>query len=461
MRKVLLTLSVCMAGLALATANDKDGNFEKTVTTTTTIVKGDTTTVTTTTVTKSEADDGSSPKKSLKSRLTLGGYGEAVMTRNFFSDNINRYSKAQDYRNKSHGQFDLPHAVIMLGFDFGRGWTFGTEIEFEHGGTESAVEMEMEEAGEWESEIERGGEVALEQMWINKEIKPWLQIRAGHMVVPVGLLNNHHLPNEYFTVYRPEGESTIIPSTWHETGLSIWGRYRKIRYEAMVMPALNSMMFSKDNWIKYGSSSPFEFRPGNNYAVAGRLDYYPADGLRLGVSGYYGHSFNNSLQSDKDGTYKGTKGAVSIGSFDFYYDRAGLIARGNFTYGHLSDADVISDVNRNSQKTSPYKHTLVGKQAISYGAEVGYDIFRFFPKLRDKDRFYVFGRYEYYDAYKPATSEYRDYKWTERNRMAVGVNYMPMKQIVIKAEYSRRFLHSQYNDEPSISLGVTYAGFFL
>ena len=33
--------------------------------------------------------------------------------------------------------------------------------------------------------------------------------------------------------------------------------------------------------------------------------------------------------------------------------------------------------------------------------------------------------------------------------------------LVIKAEYSKRFLKSQYNDEPSISLGVTYTGDFL
>ena len=92
-----------------------------------------------------------------KSRFTLGGYGEAVYTRNFYSDNINRYSKAEDYKDaKGHGQFDLPHVVIMLGYDFGKGWTMGTEIEFEHGGTESAVEMEQEEVGEWEKEIERG-----------------------------------------------------------------------------------------------------------------------------------------------------------------------------------------------------------------------------------------------------------------------------------------------------------------
>jgi len=32
-----------------------------------------------------------------------------------------------------------------------------------NGGTESAVEIKEEEGGEYESEVERGGEVALEQ----------------------------------------------------------------------------------------------------------------------------------------------------------------------------------------------------------------------------------------------------------------------------------------------------------
>ena len=45
--------------------------------------------------------------------------------------------------------------------------------------------------------------------------------------------------------------------------------------------------------------------------------------------------------------------------------------------------------------------------------------------------------------------------------MDVGLNYYPMKDIVVKAEYSKRFLKSQYNNEPSFSLGIAYAGFFI
>lgn len=133
-------------------------------------------------------------------RLTIGGYGEAMMTRNFYSDAWQRYNHPEQYKDdKSHGRFDIPHFVINLGYDFGKGWTLGTEIEFEHGGTESAVELEADEAGEYESEIERGGEVALEQFWLQKAFSDAFKVRTGMIIIPVGLTNGHHLP----TVFSP------------------------------------------------------------------------------------------------------------------------------------------------------------------------------------------------------------------------------------------------------------------
>ena len=118
------------------------------------------------------------------SRLHLGGYGEAVMTRNFYSQSFNRYNAPERYKDDgSHGRFDLPHITFNLSYDFGGGWTLGSEVEFEHGGNETAVEIEAEESGEYEAETEKGGEVAIEQFWINKEfLKGKLNIKAGEIM---------------------------------------------------------------------------------------------------------------------------------------------------------------------------------------------------------------------------------------------------------------------------------------
>lgn len=251
-------------------------------------------------------------------RFSIGGYGEAVFTRNFYSDRYLRYTDAETYRNdKSHGRFDLPHVVIWLGYDFGKGWSLGTEIEFEHGGVEAAVEIEEEEAGEYETEIERGGEVALEQFWINKEfLKGKLNIKTGHIIVPVGSVNMYHLPTQFFTNYRPLGEYTILPSTWHETGISLWGNVGKWRYEFCFIPGLDSDRFGRQGWIHDGAGSPYEFKIANNYAGAFRIDNFSVKGLRLSLSGYVGNSFQNTLSATDSEKYKGVKGTVTIGAFN-------------------------------------------------------------------------------------------------------------------------------------------------
>ncbi len=405
-------------------------------------------------------------------RLSVGGYGEVALSRNFYSDNIYRYTKASQYKNDpSHGRFDIPHAVIYLGYDFGKGWSMGTEIEFEHTGTGSAVEQEFEEAGEWEQEVEKGGEVELEQFWLQKSFSKAFNLRIGHIVVPVGLNNSRHEPLNFFTVYRPEGENTILPSTWHDTGISLWGRSGDFKYEVEIVAGLDAFNFSRDNWVKSGAGSAFEYKVANKYGFAARIDNYTIPGLRIGISGYYGKSMHNTYPHDMEGTnvngekkaYDNIKGNVAIGSFDFTYNRYNWIVRGQADYGYVGDAATINNIKRTRGKisNSPYSTTPVGQNAIAVGVEAGYDIFSQITKLHQQDqKLYVFGRYEYYDSYIP-TSEQQDYQFTKKNRLVMGVNYFPIPQIAMKAEFSQRFLKSQYNNEPSINVGIAYEGFFL
>ena len=407
---------------------------------------------------------GKDTGKGFMNRLTIGGYGEAVMSYNMYSDNFGIYSSPEAYKDsKGHGRFDIPHAVLMLGYDFGKGWKLGMEIEFEHGGVEAAVERENGEAGEFEKEIERGGEVALEQFWVEKSFLPQLNVRAGHIIVPVGLTNSYHLPTEFFTVYRPEGENTIIPCTWHETGISVWGRAGDWRYEALMVAGLNSTFFSTEGWVHDGSASPYEFKPASQVAGAFRVDNYSVDGLRLGLSGYIGNSFHNDITTNTSDQYAGVNGTVMIGAFDFVFDRYGFIARGNFDYGYLSDIGYINRRNstQNHTTSSPYANSLVGKAAICAGIEAGYDFFSLSERLKaSEQKFYVFARYEYYDSYIPASGTTPN-AWTDKHRIAAGINYYPIPEVGIKAEYSHRFLKSPYNPEPSVSLGVVWAAYFM
>ena len=417
------------------------------------------------------------------SRLHIGGYGEAVMTRNFYSQSFNRYKKPENYADdKSHGRFDLPHVCLNLGYDFGKGWTMGTEVEFEHGGNGTAVEIEAEEAGEYEAEVEKGGEVNIEQFWINKEF--WngkFNIKAGEIIVPVGYSNAHHEPDEFFTVYRPEGEATIMPNTWHQVGLSLWGRLKNWRYEAQLLSGLNSESFTAENFVHYGATSPYEFKVANNYAGVLRIDNNSLRGLRIGLSGYYGYTFRNTLRTPGS-KYDDVTGALGIVALDFSLHRWNWIVRGNVDYAHFSDADEISAYNQANwthhkyQDGNPHHYSNIGSNAVAYAIEAGYNVFSQIPKLRqENEKLFVFGRFEHYNSMASGTYESM-YKYTKKYRCAVGVNYSPVKQVNIKGEYSYRFfekpnnngldadspLYKQpYNNEPSISLGITYSGTFM
>ena len=412
-------------------------------------------------------------------RFTIGGYGEITAKHCFYSNNYLRYGKnPEKYANDHYGEFDLPHVVIYMGYDFGHGWSVGTEIEFEHGGTESAVEIEEDEGGEYESEIERGGEVALEQFWLQKAFNRYAILRAGMQVVPVGGLNAHHESTEYFGVYRNAGDFTIIPSTWHEVALTFMGSTPNgWHYQAMFLPGLDSDRFGTKNWVKTGAGSPYEFKIANVFAGAARVDYTGVKGLRLSLSGYCGNSFRNTLSKSNNeldaSAYKDVKGTVSIGAFDFQYKDHGIILRGSFTYGHLSDAALISQYNKTQmRRESVSKKQDVASDALAAGIEAGYDFFSLNRKLVEKkQQFYVFARYDYYDSMFKYDGQLTDKAaWCGRHRVAVGINYFPIKQIGVKAEFSYGILKKGmrtdgtrgklYNDEPQIALGIVYAGFF-
>ena len=86
-------------------------------------------------------------------------------------------------------------------------------------------------------------------------------------------------------------------------------------------------------------------------------------------------------------------------------------------------------------------------------------------------KLYIFARYDYYDSMLRYDNLPTDmYAWCGRHRIAAGINYFPMKQIGVKAEFSYGILKQGtradgtrgklYNDEPQIAVGIVYAGFY-
>lgn len=397
-------------------------------------------------------------------KFRFGGYGEALA--NFMDYGINRYTRPEGNEKAHRNSISIPRFVLAFDYKFNSKWILGAEIEFEAGGTGSAYELENTENGEYETEVEKGGEVALEQFHITRLIHPAFNVRAGHLIVPVGLTNEHHEPINFFGTSRPEGETTILPSTWHENGIEVFGtfgrKYTRFNYQFQVVAGLNANGFDRNTWVASGKQGIFETDNFTSPAYVARLNYLGVPGLKLGGSFYYCH--NTGANSDKTATYKSIGNIpLRIYTADVQYKNKYLTARANMIYGNLGNTVELSNANGKLSGLSPYSRvTPIAKNAVSYGGEVGFNLRSL---CRDNTRvpvIYPFVRYEYYnpqeEVLSPHTAELRNKvsMWT------AGANWYALPNLVVKADYTtRRIGGGKYNSENEFSLGVAYIAWFL
>ena len=222
-------------------------------------------------------------KKNLFDNLELHCYGE--LTYNVFD-----WETYPDKRNN----FDLNRVTFAPEYKFSEKLKLEMEIEFEHGGTGSTMEFDkFEEFGEFEMEIEKGGEVLIEELEISFQPKKWLEIKAGRIHVPFGYLATTDEPLDYMTTTYNNVEETLIPTTWYEFGLAVKTTYKKLSAELALINALDNSAFSSANWIKRGNQMRFETVNADAFALSSRIDYKVFEESTIGVSGYFGNSTPN------------------------------------------------------------------------------------------------------------------------------------------------------------------------
>ena len=294
-------------------------------------------------------------------------------------------------------------------------------------------------------------------------------VRVGHQVVPVGLTNAHHEPILFFGTVRPEGETTILPSTWHETGLSILGqagrRWASFDYQAMIVAGLNANGFDRNTWVAGGKQGLFETDNFTSPAYVARLNYRGIPGLRLGASLYYCH--NTASNSDKPHTYS-FRVPVTIWSVDAQYQHRYFIARANILSGTLDNGVQLSQRNVKLSNKAPYSRVVpIADRAVSYGGEAGLRLKSLIQARRMPD-IIPFARFEYYNPQEEVKSFTYNSKLMvadprlKTSMWVAGANYRPLPYLVIKADYTKRRIGGgKYHAENEFALGVAFTGWFL
>ena len=417
------------------------------------------------TATCAQAQEGSESFE----KFRVGGYGEMVASfMGYGTSRFNGTTTGNTYERRN--AIAIPRFVLAGDYKFNKHWQIGAEIEFEAGGVGVETEMEQSENGEYETEMEKGGEVALEQFHVTYTLNRYFHVRAGHMVLPVGLTNAHHEPILFFGTVRPESETVVIPSTWHETGLSVFGKfgqgYGRMSYEAYVTAGLNADGFGRDHWVADGKQGLFETDNFTSPAYTARLDYEGVKGLRVGASLYY----CNDAAANADKTYKYSKVGrvpVTILTADAQYVNRYITARANVLWGQVGNSKKLSSVSLSN--LSNYRHGAMrrtAKNALAYGAEVGLNLRNVIGNNR-VPVFYPFVRYEYYNPQQRGEDDQAIEARCQVSKWVGGLNWFALPNLVVKADWSTRkigtakvFGSSRYHRENEFSIGVAYAGWF-
>jgi hypothetical protein len=375
--------------------------------------------------------------------LELSGYGI-----------VNYIGRDWDTDELARDSFDTERFILELEYAFDERFLAKAELEFEHGGTGATIDLDtQEEFGEFDQEIEKGGEILVEELFVGYRYRDWLKARFGRFYVPIGRMNRFHEPQQYFTVARSAADAAVIPQLWHESGASVFGTLPvpgrgHLRYEAQVVSGLDSTGFSSRNWIAGGHQKRFEEVRAEDLAFAARLDYYPSESLQIGGSYYGGNTVGNRPKNDLD-----YDAWVDILEVDGEWQPGDFTVRGQYLRGRLQNSHLVTDANRNLSNNLGVKRTPVGAQAQSWFVEAGYDFLR-----ADEESLILFGRYEAYDSmYRTEGLVFDNPRW-DRRAWTAGVNYRPIEDVILKAEYNHRTLDiAEDNEENTWALGVGFS----
>lgn len=331
-------------------------------------------------------------------KLVVGGYGEVHYNQQIKSDT--RYN----------GKMDVHRMVMFFGYQFNDKTSFVTELEFEH-----------------------VKEVYVEQAFINYNLAPSTSLRAGLMLIPMGITNEYHEPTSFNGVERPSVDKYIIPSTWREIGFGVNGRLddSSIKYQFYVMNGFNgisdgkSILRGKDGLRKgrqKGAESVF-----TSPSLTGKVEYYGIKGLNVGVAGYFGKTqsalFNGLDKDDKlseDEAEKSRIGVAMLG-LDARYTNKAFQAKAQYVHTYLSN---VKDYNSFADGAD------LGTQMQGYYLEAGYDL------LHGKKQALVpFVRYENYNTHHKVVSGTVANKSYDREDVVLGLSYFLAKGAVVKADY--------------------------
>lgn len=357
--------------------------------------------------------------------LSFGGYGEALY-QNFADERQNDQAAAQK------SQIDFLRFVLYAGYKFDDRLLFNAEVEFEHASTG------------------KGGEVSVEFAHVDYLLTPACNLRAGMLLVPMGIINEMHEPPTFFGANRPEVERRLIPTTWRANGAGVFGqasgRLAGLGYRAYVIESLSSVGDEKftASGLRSGRQSGAQ-AVAEDFAGVVRADY-ERSGIGAGASVFFGNTSQGATDS----------GGHEFGATTTIYEahaqlrRHGVTLRALVAAAHIDDAAAINDANGYTGTAS------VGEQMFGWYAEAGWDVL---GALVPGTRFALvpYTRYSQLDTQQEVPAGFSADPTNDGESVTLGMSFFPHSQVVVKGDYEiRRNAADTGVDQWNLALGFHF-----
>nr|BFD65639.1 hypothetical protein HAGR004_06610 [Bdellovibrio sp. HAGR004] len=247
------------------------------------------------------------------------------------------------------------------------------EVEIEHGGVGTTVEFDpFEEFGEFEQEIEKGGEVVLKEIYYKKDFnKTNTTLKIGKFPLFISLGTVLSKPHRYPTILASDLEARMIPLGWTETGVSVEQKYRGFTGRLSLVNGLNSEFFRSYSWVGGGYQRHFENMNADNLATVASIEWGSvAKGTGVAIAQYVGDTTDNRYKVDK----LKVPGEVRITTVMGNYKWNGFGIAAEYIEGSLTNADKVSAANATlGGLAKPKAFAPLGSKARLESVQLSYD----------------------------------------------------------------------------------------
>ncbi|MCF8233893.1 MAG: hypothetical protein K9G67_02540 [Bacteroidales bacterium] len=360
-------------------------------------------------------------------KLTIGGYGEV------------HFNKEVDHEFRHNSHLDVHRIVLLFGYNFSDKTKFISEIEFEH-----------------------VKEVYVEQAFLQHKINNYINLRAGLLLTPMGIINEYHEPTTFNGVERPFVDKYIVPTTWREIGAGISGNVfpARLKYQLYLVNGFKSyddkaFLNGKYGFRKARQKGAESFMSSPD--ITGKIEYYGVSGLNIGVSLYSGKTESALYENINDGSTSAINTADSsiVGltmlGLDGRYSIAGFQIRGQYYYAWISNTLEYNHFTASEQTLND-----LGSSMIGYYLEAGYNLLKNTESTASS--LIPFIRYERFNTQNTVEQGLSGMDIYNNTAITSGLSWEMAPGAVFKADM--QWIQSRQDDQPDKMLNLGFGVMF-